>query len=150
MSKNQSRFASALEGLLDETNFFTRAEWANALNVKKSEIEDWVSDRTFPSALSLRLIFSILHGNRGSEPFKSKLEDFRNLFELPWREITPLPAPMPTFVWDYENTGYGLRDVMIDSTLAGFLKRLRRAPFDVQQDVIQAALQKLTGHENPA
>ena len=83
----QSLFAAALEGLLDETGLFSRAEWGEVLGVSQPAISQWVKDRTIPRADNLSMILLTLE--RSSEIPTGPLDNFRKIAELPAIEVSP-------------------------------------------------------------
>jgi len=60
-------FSKALADLLDETNIFTRKEWANYLLVSEPAISQWVKGKTMPNPEILKSILLYLENfERGS------------------------------------------------------------------------------------
>jgi hypothetical protein len=90
-----SLFATALKGLFDDTNFYTRDEWLGFLFIwppQENAIDLWLSDKALPYADRLRMILDVLENSTGvtQEP----LIAFKNMLEKPAAEISPFADKM--------------------------------------------------------
>ncbi len=114
-----SPFATTLTRLLDETEFYTRAEWARFLGVTPSALSQWVNDRTVPRADLLRMIVDLLRA-RGGEKAASIVTEFEDLVEKPATDVSPLGSRMSPTIRQYltKNSfvglGWALRDLPIE------------------------------------
>src|ERR1043166_8242176 len=97
--KERSIFATALTGLLDETELFERADWADLLGVSESAISQWVTDKTIPHADHLYVIFATLKGS--DIPSEEPLNYFRQIAQLQATEVSPNGRRMLPNVWAY-------------------------------------------------
>ena len=95
-SPNTSKFARALQQLLDQTKVFDRSQWAAVLNVPEHEIAGWVDDRSYPAPETLRRIIRTMderrkasRGSYGDELRKDIFEDFAMLSKQPLRDVAP-------------------------------------------------------------
>jgi hypothetical protein len=95
----RSPFAKALARLLDETSYFSRAEWARLLGISTAAISQWVNDRTLPRADLLRMVIETLRSD--PEVVKGPITDFMKIAALPATDVSPLGARMMPSVRDY-------------------------------------------------
>lgn len=94
-----SPFALALRRLLDDTAYFTRAEWARFLGVSESALSQWVNDKTIPRADLLRVILDVLRSSANIPP--EPLTEFDKISNYPAEEVSPLGSRMVPTVSDY-------------------------------------------------
>jgi hypothetical protein len=99
-TSKRSQFAQALVGLLDDTGFYTREEWAKFLRISTSAISQWVNDKTLPRADLLAMLLDILR-LRGADPAEEALKRFDRIAALPAAEVSPLGARMAPNVASY-------------------------------------------------
>ncbi len=115
MSKDTaSPFALALKDLLDETNIFTRQEWARLLDVSTPAISQWVRDKTIPRAAALATIVSTVRSAVGTS--NEALRAFLAIAGLPAREVSPHGNRMAPTVMDY----------LLQQRVSGLLRAFRR------------------------
>jgi GAF domain-containing protein/predicted DNA-binding transcriptional regulator AlpA len=88
--KSQSPFAMALAAILDDTQIFTRRQWAEFLDISESAISQWVTDKTLPRPEHLRKIVRFLQDSDGVPP--ELLFGFSEVCALPARQVSPLSA----------------------------------------------------------
>ena len=107
MSREQenpsSLFAQSLKGLMDETDLFTRPEWAKLLSViTEEDLENWVSDRSIPMKANLFvLVNTVLWSDvKNEEP----LAAFDRIKDLPATEVSPLGRFMRPSIAEYMNS----------------------------------------------
>ena len=55
----QSRFAEALQSLLDDTDLYNRSEWARYLGSDVATLLAWLEDKEFPRSDQLHMIVDI-------------------------------------------------------------------------------------------
>jgi len=81
----QSIFAKALQDLLDDTNIFSRREWADLLRVSEETLNAWVSDLSLPRPDHLgRIVLCITE----YDVPQGKAIAFKALFQRPFKEIS--------------------------------------------------------------
>ena len=85
--RSPSKFAAVLRVLLDDTDIFTRDEWADALGVTTPALSQWVNDHTLPRASTLRSLLDIVRRYKG--PSHPTLRAFDELSEHPAEDISP-------------------------------------------------------------
>ncbi|MES3005206.1 MAG: hypothetical protein V4690_03830 [Patescibacteria group bacterium] len=95
-----SPFAVALKKLLDETQYFSRPQWARFLSVPEEKIEDWVSDRALPVSHIMKVIVEILEATTGT---KKALKDFEEMSSMSSTEVSPFGEFMSPTVQEYLN-----------------------------------------------
>jgi transcriptional regulator with XRE-family HTH domain len=94
-----SPFARAIRRLLDDTDYFTRSEWARFLGVSTSALSQWANDKTVPRADLLRIILDVLRSSAGVPP--EPLADFDQIARRPAHEVSPLGSRMLPTISDY-------------------------------------------------
>lgn len=82
-----SVFSTALVGLLDGTDWFSRTEWAEFFGVPTNLLDAWEKDEVFPRADFLRILLDLLNNSAGIP--KKPLDEFQALMVLPIEEISP-------------------------------------------------------------
>ena len=86
-----SAFAHVLQQMLDETGFYTRAEWSQFLGISEPALSQWANDRTIPRADLLRMIINLLK-TRGGAAAKEALTTLEALMDEPAEKISPIGA----------------------------------------------------------
>lgn len=86
-----SIFARILIQLLDDANFYTRAEWGRFLGISEPAISQWVNDRTLPRADLLRMVVDVLR-TRGGVAAGEGLMALDAIMDDPADMISPLGA----------------------------------------------------------
>ena len=96
-----SPFAVALKGLLDDTDFFTRDQWLTFIGCPKENVIDlWLSDKALPYADRLYMIVDLLEMRAVPQ---APVKAFKDLYERPASEISPLGEKMGATLSDYMN-----------------------------------------------
>ena len=99
----KSWFANSLRRLMDETNLFSRDEWATVVGISTDEIAQWLDDKAIPRPEHLFVIFDAV---KTSDATKTRLEhfaDFGRMSELSADHVSPLGSQMMPTVWAYMN-----------------------------------------------
>lgn len=125
LSPPLSAFATALASLLDDTHFFSRAEWAAMLRVPLASLDEWTSDRRFPRADLLRIVLDTLEGRSDIPP--EPIVAFRAMARRPAKEVSPFGDEMGATVEAYMKerfSEFGAR--MRDAPSPAALQRLLR------------------------
>src|SRR5207244_2263066 len=78
----RSRFAEMLLRLIDETNLFTRAEWAEILDVSEAAISQWVNDKTLPRPELLRMIVDTVKRSNSADDVLTQLSVLQRALEF--------------------------------------------------------------------
>lgn len=129
---NRSRLATVLTGLLDDTNLFSREQWAEILNVSMPALSQWVNDQTIPRALVLwsliRIVTERAKGGQFSEPYKAYLA----IADLPGPEISP----------HGERIGKSLKHYMIVHLRDVFLANLDAMSAAKQEEILSSAIRQ--------
>jgi len=87
-TQRRSPFARAFKSLLDDTGFYTRAEWANFLSMPEARLEKIVNDEAAPIASTLRMTLDILRMRGGAAAIPS-LTEFDRIAQLPADQVSP-------------------------------------------------------------
>ena len=98
--QKQSLFAAALARLFDETEFYTRPQWARFLGVPAGSLQEWTQDLAAPRGDLLRMIIDILQSRGGTVAIEA-LSRFATIAERPATEISPLGELMLPTVSEY-------------------------------------------------
>lgn len=98
-AKTKSQFATALAALLDQTNLFSRAEWAGVLGVSAPAISQWVGDKTIPRADNLHMIVITLE--RSTDVPEGPIAAFKEMARCPATKVSPHGKRMLPTVWEY-------------------------------------------------
>lgn len=107
-----SIFSKALKGLLDDTEVFTRKDWATVLALEETEIMSWVLDKALPTPETLR---SIVHVVKTLDDVKEDpLRKWTAIVERPSREVTPF----------WKQMGKDVANYMVKPCIEGFLRNL--------------------------
>ena len=93
-------FVKAIEGLLDDTNTFTRSQWANLLDITPSEINRWLLEKTIPRSDHLTMIFSILEMHENKVP-QEPISFFKEIASFPADKVSIHGKKMLPTVWEY-------------------------------------------------
>jgi hypothetical protein len=95
---SRSIFSQTLEIVLDHTGLFNRQEWAKFFMVPEAKIEEWLNDKSIPSAHRLHLLYNALtNSNIPSKPLKF----FTQMAALPARQVSPFGKLMLPTVMEY-------------------------------------------------
>ena len=97
---NSDLFVKAIKGLLDDTNTFTRPQWANLLDVSVSEINRWLSHKEIPRSDHLTMIFSILEMHENKVP-QEPISFFKEIANYPADKVSIHGEKMLPTVWEY-------------------------------------------------
>lgn len=89
LKPKSSVFARILVQLLDESGFYTRAEWGRFLGVSEPAISQWVNDRTLPRPDLLRMVIDLLK-TRGGVAAADGLIALEAIMDEPADAISPL------------------------------------------------------------
>src|SRR5436190_3031343 len=111
--EKKSKLARMLLRIFDETNLYSREQWAEILDVSEAAISQWVNDRTIPRPEILRMVVDTIE--QDSAVPHALLDDFRALAVLPAAKISP-HAP---------RIGKTLGEYLVAPVLEGFLRTLR-------------------------
>ena len=95
----KSLFAQALRGLLDDTQLFSRKDWADLLGVKQAAISQWVHDITIPRPDHLYVIFDTLKSSDLQD--EERLTIFREISNRPSISVSPRGKRMLPTIWEY-------------------------------------------------
>lgn len=93
-------FVKAIKGLLDDTNLFTRTQWANLLDVSNSEINRWLSEKDIPRSDHLTMIYSILTMQENKVP-QEPISFFKEIANCPADKVSKYGNRMLPTVWEY-------------------------------------------------
>ena len=126
--KNASRFATVLRRLLDESGIYTRAEWAEFLDVRTAAISQWVHDRTIPTPENLSRIIGELRIR--TDVSKELMDQFDELAVKPSVEVTPLGHRCRPTIAHY----------MLQPALAGLARGLSVLSLPNQEIVVARAV----------
>jgi len=131
-----SLFTEALRDLLDETNLFTRKEWAEFLFVKviggppresgEERINKWLTEEGLPRSSDLSMICIALE--ESSDVTKEPLEKFKQMANIPARKVSKFGKRMLPTVWEYMN-----RPLFCDLS-----NRLAKLTFAEQEQLLDA------------
>ena len=94
-----SIFAKALANLLDNTNLFTRREWAKFAGVTEDKIEGWLKDEDIPRPYTLSLITLCL--KNCSDVNQSPVIEFEKISELRSTLVSPYGDRMLPTIKEY-------------------------------------------------
>jgi len=84
-----SIFSQVLQRLLDESGFYTRAEWSQFLGISEPALSQWVNDRTVPRADLLRMVIDLLR-SRGGLSAGEGLMALEAVMDEPSDSISPI------------------------------------------------------------
>ena len=84
-----SAFARVIQQLLDDTGFYTRAEWSRFLGISGPALSQWVNDRTIPRADLLRMVLDLLE-IRGGTKACDALNNLDAIMDTPAESISPI------------------------------------------------------------
>lgn len=112
-TQNASDFALLLRRLLDETDIFSRSQWAEFLNVSEAAISQWVTDKTVPRAELLRMIVELIRSvdDAPHEP----LREFEKMAAKPSGIVSP----------NGKRFGESVNAYLVSPLLDGFLLDLK-------------------------
>lgn len=94
-----SLFGQMLQKLFDNTEVFTRTEWARFLGIPESSISEWMNDKSIPRSDLLFMMVDFLRNTDGI-PHEILLE-FENMSKLPSRDVSPLADYIGNTVSEY-------------------------------------------------
>jgi len=103
-----SLFTDALKGLLDDSNLFSREEWAEYLFIKvingtnnkgPHTIEEWLREESLPKPHDLSMIVLVIE--RSSDTNKEPLVAFNQMSALPARTVSKFGKRMLPTVFEY-------------------------------------------------
>jgi transcriptional regulator with XRE-family HTH domain len=126
--REHGEFANALRALLDESQVFTRAQWAEFLGVTEPAISQWVNDDTLPRADNLRMIIDVLQESDEVNP--ELLQRFRTMASRPAHEVSP----------HGDRLGRSVAHYLLKPLLEGFLRNLNSIEPDKQERVLLGAM----------
>ena len=98
--KRKSQFATALASLMDESDLFSRQEWADILGISDAAISQWLNDKTLPSPEFLRAIVSTVRRNSNKLPHWI-LTEFDKMASKSASEVSPFGARIGKSVYEY-------------------------------------------------
>lgn len=107
-----SIFSEVLKGLLDDTQIFSREDWATVLGVEESAIASWVQDEALPPAIVLRSIVRVVKRLDGVK--EEPVRKWSAIVDLPAREVTPF----------WQEMGKDTGNYMVRPCIEGFLRNL--------------------------
>ena len=119
-----SQLATILERLLDETELFTREQWAVYLHVTQSSLSQWIHDKTIPKAQYLVMIVDILRASIHTP--LGILDDFDRIAQMPSSHISPHSARLGNMLLDYMNA----------ERMKQFFQTLKPLPVDIQEKIL--------------
>jgi hypothetical protein len=96
-----SPFVSALRAMLD-CGLFSRKEWSKYLFIVKpsrDKIEEWLNEESIPDNHDLNMIFLALE--HSSDIPKDVVDKFKEMAQLPAREVSKHGSLMLPTVWEY-------------------------------------------------
>lgn len=96
--RNESDFALALNRVLDKTGLFSRAQWAEYLDVSEADISQWLDDKTIPRS---DILFVTLDTLSGSDVPQESVSEFRTMAEKLSTEVSPNGEQMLPSVSEY-------------------------------------------------
>ena len=96
-----SRFSQTLQKLFDNTELFTRSEWARFLGIPESSISEWLEDKSLPRPDLIRMTIDLVENS--AEAKKEYLNEFEGMTNLPSAEISRLFHLMGNTLNDYMN-----------------------------------------------
>ena len=136
-----STFARVLQQLLDETEFYTRANWSQFLGISEPALSQWVNDRTVPRADLLRMAIDLLE-TRGGVGAGEALMALEAIMDKPSEKISPIGVRFAPNLRSYlrvrslAEIGRSMRDQMADKIVE--LDEARAVP-TVEIDIIAPA-----------
>jgi hypothetical protein len=137
VKSEKSLFANALTHLLDDTDLFDRADWADVLSVSTAAISQWVNDKTIPQPDYLYTIYEMVKGS--DLPSEEPLINFREIAKLPAYEVSPHGRRMLPNIWSYMT-----RPVFDDLS-----KKLARLAPEEQEHLLESIYSGGTGSQTP-
>ena len=93
-------FSKAIERLLDETELFSRREWANLLDVSVPEIERWLKEESLPRSDHLCMLWSFIELHLGDIP-EGPISFFKEIANYPAEKVSAFGEQMMPNVWEY-------------------------------------------------
>ncbi|WP_034387946.1 hypothetical protein [Hellea balneolensis] len=124
--KQISIFARSLKKLLDDTNYFSRNQWADFLTISTPAISQWVNDKTLPRADLVLMIVDVLKQNPDKNTI-AVIEEFESLYGLPCEDISPFGSRM----------GKTLSEYLADGSFFRFGRELRGLTPEQQVSLIE-------------
>lgn len=132
-----SRFAEILGKMIDGSKLFTRAEWAEIVNVKEAEIERWLADQTLPSPSVLKMVVSLIMEMDGQKELR---QEWKKFSEEPFWDVSAL--------WKVD-MGSTFGNYLMLPLIDGFTRILRTVAPEEQERILYAAsaeVHKLYAH----
>lgn len=125
----KSIFAVALQSLLDDTNYYSRTEWAKFLGISTPAISQWVNDKTLPRPDLIRMILDVL-GATENKNTTIIVSNFQDLMDEPSENISPLGARL----------GFSLKDYLKAGSFVRFGRQLRGLTPEEQISLIRSEI----------
>ncbi|MER9877947.1 MULTISPECIES: hypothetical protein [unclassified Mesorhizobium] len=88
-TQKTSAFARVLQQLLDESGFYTRAEWSQFLGISAPALSQWTNDRTVPRPDLFRMVIDLLK-TRGGGKAGIALMAVESIMDEPSEKISPI------------------------------------------------------------
>lgn len=127
-SQNRSEFAQLLRRLLDETDIFSRSQWAEFLNVSTAAISQWLNDTTVPRPELLRMILDLVRSADNAP--QELLQEFGEMAAKPAASVSPRHG---------KKFGESVNAYLIRPLLEGFLLDLKELKAEKQARVLLRA-----------
>lgn len=122
------RFATAIRSLLDDTNLFTRAQWATFLGLSEAALSQWVHDKTIPRPAVLWMMLGVLQ--ESDDVRREPLDAFFALLDIPSGELSRHSSRIGTTLGQYLTRS--LMDQLIES--------LEGLPFRQRESILYQAI----------
>src|ERR1041384_488175 len=100
-NSDMGRFATAIRSLLDDTNLFTRAQWATFLGLSEAALSQWVHDKTIPRPAVLWMMLGVLQ--EGDDVRREPLDAFFALLDIPSGELSRHSSRIGTTLGQYRS-----------------------------------------------
>jgi hypothetical protein len=128
-----SIFATRLKLIMDEGGLFNRSEWSQFCNRSEQTIENWLTDKEFPTPDMLKMIVRVLSESDGMEQF---LPHFLEMFTMPTGMVTPFAGRLDKLGGqDCRN----LEDYLTIPLFKGFLRCFRGLSGKQKEEVLYKA-----------
>lgn len=127
-SQNRSEFAQLLRRLLDETDIFSRSQWAEFLNVSTSAISQWLNETTVPRPELLRMILDLVRSVDNAP--QGLLQEFDEMAAKPAAAVSTRHG---------KKFGESVNAYLIRPLLEGFLLDLKGLKVEEQARVLLRA-----------
>ncbi|MGE3336021.1 MAG: ATP-binding protein [Rhodospirillaceae bacterium] len=126
--QSRSPFATTLKELIEDTEIFSRSEWATTLGVTRAAISQWTTDKTVPRPRTLRSLIEVVRRYRGDDD--DHLKSFLSLVDKPAHEVSPHGDRLGITVGRY----------LVSPVLEGLLRQLDTLPYSALETALENAV----------